>query len=296
MMRSAQERTTPERVCDQTTTHRFRVITCCGIFLLVLWAGTGVRANAQSFLGEVVPLPDSMAEVVSPATGETIPARATPFTVGDRVEKGQPLLVLSNRYNLHDAAHASNVRWDFLSAMMEARYAALDARIAREKAERLKDVGSVSGQRLAELRAAEQVAEAEYLRRKSLLEQQDEQIQETTLERRGLVAPIDGQISLANFTQGQIVHEGFLLYRIVNLQQVAVAARVPESDYRPLPPGTVARIRFDDLPGKEFTGRLETIVPTVDPLSRVRNVLFRIDNPDELLRFGMIGRVEVNLP
>jgi RND family efflux transporter MFP subunit len=180
--------------------------------------------------------------------------------------------------------------------MMEARYAALEARIARERAERLKEVGSVSGQRLAELRAAEQVAEAEFLRQKSLLEQQDEQIQGTTLERRGLAAPIEGQISLANFTQGQIVYEGFLLYRIVNLQQVAVSARVPESEFQNWPQGTVAQIRFDALPGRVFTGRLETVKPIVDPLTRARDVLFNVENPDELLRFGMIGHVEVSLP
>jgi multidrug efflux pump subunit AcrA (membrane-fusion protein) len=55
----------------------------------------------------------------------------------------------------------------------------------------------------------------------------------------------------------------------------------------------VARIRFDSLPGREFTGRLEQIVPVVDPQSRTRDVLFRVENPGELLRFGMIGQVEV---
>ena len=140
------------------------------------------------------------------------------------------------------------------------------------------------------------MTESEYLRRNALLDQQDEQIKSTTLERRGLMAPIDGQISLANFTQGQMIYEGFLLYRIVNLSQVAGSARVPESSFQPWPPGTVARIRFDDFPGREFTGRLEMILPTVDPLSRAREVLFRVDNPEELLRFGMIGRVEIKQP
>lgn len=267
-----------------------------GILLLTLCSGTGGWSQTASFLGQVAPLPGAVQDVTSPATGEMISAREQPFTVGDRVKKGEPLLVISNRYDLHDAAHISNVRWDLLHQVIETRYMALDARIERERAERLKGVGSVSGQRLAELKAAEQVAESEYLRWKGLLEQQDEQIRGDTLERRGLVAPIDGQISLANFTQGQLVYEGFLLYRIANLKQLAVSARVPESSFQPWPPGTVARIRFDDLPGREFTGRLEVILPAVDPLSRARELLFRVENPDEVLRFGMIGHVEVRLP
>jgi len=266
------------------------------VLLIVLLGAIRGWAQTANFLGQVVALPGAVADVNSPATGQMIFAREKPFTAGDRVKKGEPLVVIANRYDLHDAAHISTVRWDILQQMMEARYAALAARVERERAERFKELGTVSGQRVAELKAAEQVAQAEYLRRKALLDQQDEQISGTTLERRGLVSPIDGQIALASFTQGQMVYEGLLLYRIVNLKQVGVSTRVPESSFQPWAPGTVARIRFDDFPGKEFAGRLELILPTVDPLSRAREVLFRVENPEELLRFGMIGRVEVQLP
>ena len=225
-----------------------------------------------------------------------ISAREKPFTVGDRVKKGEALVVISNRYDLHDASHISNTLWDFEKQMIEARYAALEAKIAREKAERLKGLGSVSGQQLAELKAAEQVAQAQYQRQNSLYEQQEEQIKGDTLERRGLVSPIEGQITAATFTQGQMVYEGLLLYRIANLKEVAVSARVPEADFRPWPVGTTAQIRFDDVPGKVFTGKLEIIAPAVDPLSRTRSILFRVENPGELLRFGMIGRVEIKMP
>ena len=299
MMQSTQARSATEGDCgpgSRARSSRVRMTANRGMLLLALWSGNSGWAQTVSFLGQVAPLPGTVADVISPATGEMLSARQRPFTVGDRVEKGQALLVLTNRYNMHDSAHLSTVRWSLLEPMFEARYAALEARIAREKVERLKGVGAVSGQQLAVLKAAEEVSQAAYLRRKVMLDQQDEQIQGTTLERRGLMAPIDGQISLANFAQGQLVNEGFLLYRIVDLRQVAVSARVPESSFHAWPPGTVARIRFDDLPGREFAGRLEVILPAVDPLSRVRAILFRVENPDEVLRFGMVGHVEVILP
>jgi RND family efflux transporter MFP subunit len=213
--------------------------------------------------------------------------------VGDRVQKGDPLAIIEHRLNLHDASHISNARWDLLQVMLEARYAALGARIEREQAERLLGLGSVSPQRVQERKAAELVAKAEYDKQRILLLQQDEQIQGSSPKRQPLAAPIEGEIALANFTQGQMIHEATLLFRIVNRKEVGVSARVPESDFRPWPAGTIARIRFDGLPGRDFTGRLEQILPVVDPVSRTRDVLFRVENPGELLRFGMIGQVEV---
>lgn len=297
-VRSARQSNSQQGLWSRPASAQFGLRRLCRHCMLAIafLGGSSVWAQTESFLGQVVPLPGAVTDVTAPATGQMIPAREKPFTVGDRVKKGEPLLVISNRYDLHDQAHLSTVRWDLLNQMIDARYAALEARIAREKAERLKEAGSVSGQQVAQLKAAEQVAQAEYLRRKALLDQQDEQIQGTTLERRGLVAPIDGQISLANFTQGQTVYEGFLLYRIVDLRQVAVSARVPESSFKQWPLGTKARILIDELPGKVFDGRLELIQPAVDPLSRARQVLFRVANPGELLRFGMVGHVEVQQP
>lgn len=251
------------------------------------------RAQATKFLGRVVPLPDSIAEIFAPTTARMVSPRERPFTVGDRVKKGEPVVIVEHRYNLHDAAHISNARWDLLKIMLETRYRALETRVARERAERLMGLGNVSGQELQRLKAEEMEAKAEFEKARNLVGQQDEQIGNAALVRKPLASPIDGEIAEATFTQNQMVNEGFRLFRIVNLSEVGVAARVAESDFHPWPPGSVARIRFDSYPGKAFTGKLETIQPVVNPETRTREVIFRVSNPDELLRFGMIGRVEI---
>ncbi len=269
-----------------------------GLLVGWAWLAAGVPAWAQraTVPGKVVPLPNTVIEVHSPATVRIISPRERPWLVGDRVNKGEPLAILEHRLNLHDSAHLSTIRWDLLSVMLETRRVAVRARVEREKAERLLGLGSVSGQQVQALRAAELVAQADYEKRKALLEYQDTQMQASEIVRRGLFSPIDGDISFVNFTQGQLINEGLLLYRIVNLSQVGVSARLAETDHRRLSPNASSKIRFDSLPGKVYAGRLELTPPVVDPESRTRELLFRVQNPGEYLRFGMIGRVELLSP
>ncbi len=287
--------TRPIQLCQRTSPP-----VCGGPLGLVLLAvavlaGAGeLPAQSPRFLGKVVPMPNRVADVYAMATGRIISPLEKPYTVGDQVKAGAPVAIIEHRYNMHDASHISNLRWFILKEMLEARYLALEARIEREQGERLFELGSIPGGRLQELREAEQVTKAEYDRQRSLLGQHDEQIQGLTIKRQAIVTPIDGEISQAYFSQGQIVHEGFLLYRIVNREQVAVSARIPEADFRRWPEGTTATIGFAGLAGRQFTGRLEKILPLVDPETRTRDVLFRVGNPDGLLRFGMVGQVQVS--
>src|SRR5581483_2772493 len=163
---------------------------------LCVSASRGQDAGPVVFGGKVVPLPNSIADVIAPDTGRIISPREQPYTVGDRVKKGTPIAIIQHVYNLHDASHISNLRWDYLRDMLEARYAALEARVRREKTERLVSLGSASGSDLLEAKRAELLAKAEYEKRKSLLEEQDQQIQGgANLVRRPRNAPIDGQIS-----------------------------------------------------------------------------------------------------
>jgi RND family efflux transporter MFP subunit len=259
--------------------------------LLIIRCAVAV-AQTESVVVRVVPLPDSVAEVFSPAAARTISPREKFYNVGDKVKKGDPIIILEHRYNLHDAAHISNLRWDLLKVKLETQYRATEARVARERGERLVNLGNMSGQQLQQLKAEELQAKAEYDKARTLLEQQDQQIGNQALVRRPLTAPIDGEIAEATFTQNQLVYEGFKLYRIVNLSQVGITAHIKEEDFRPLPLGAKARFSFDSLAGKVFTGSLEIIAPAADPDTRTRELTFRVDNPDQLLRFGMIGRME----
>jgi RND family efflux transporter MFP subunit len=287
--------TRPLQVCEKTAPQGCAQPLKLVLLAVAVLASAGeLPAQSSRFFGKVVPLPNHVADVYAMATGRIISPLETRYTVGDQVKAGDPVAIIEHRYNMHDASHISNLRWYILKGMLEARYLALEARIDREQGDRLFDLGSIPGGKLQELREAEQVTKAEYNRQRSLLGQHDEQIQGLTIKRQAIVAPIDGEISQTSFSQGQIVFEGFLLYRIVNREQVAVSARIPEADFHRWPEGTTATIGFDGLAGRQFTGRLEKILPLVDPDTRTRDVLFQVGNPDGLLRFGMVGQVQVS--
>lgn len=249
-------------------------------------------AQSGTVVARVVPLSDSIAEVFSPAAVRLVSPREKFYNVGDHVKRGDPIVILEHRYNLHDSAHISNLRWDLLKAKLDAQYRAAEARIARERGERMVSLGNMSGQQLQRLKADEMQAKAEYDKARTLLDQQDQQIGNQTLVRRPLTAPIEGDVAEAYFTQGQLVYEGFKLYRIVNLAQVGVTAHIREEDYQGQSLGSKATFRFDSLPGKVFTGTLSIIAPNADPDTRTRELTYRVDNPEQQLRFGMIGRME----
>jgi RND family efflux transporter MFP subunit len=266
---------------------------CAALSLMPARAADLDNGTAKSsVLGRVVPLPDTVVDIVAPATGRILSPRERPYTVGDAVKKGDPVAIIEHRYNLHDASHLSTIRWDLLSVMLEARGAALNAKVAREKAERLFALGSASGQEVQSLKAAEDAAHAEYLKRKALLDQADVQMQGAELVRKGIFSPIEGVVSSVTVTQGQTINEGVVLMRIVNRKEVGFAARFPESDFRRFDSKAQARVHFDALPGKVFAGRAEVISPAIDPLARTRDVVFRVQNVGEYLRYGMTGWLE----
>ncbi|UCF35603.1 MAG: efflux RND transporter periplasmic adaptor subunit [Acidobacteriota bacterium] len=113
-------------------------------------------------------------------------------------------------------------------------------------------------------------------------------------ERIELRAPISGRVVEIKAVQGQFVDAGETLFRIVDLSRVWLVANVFERD--------VPRLR--SLQGGLFTvsGRpdlgvdsksLVSIGSLVDPQSRTLRVTYEVNNPNEELKLGAIGRLDL---
>ena len=121
-----------------------------------------------------------------------------------------------------------------------------------------------------------------------------------------VVAPADGYITRKNVEAGQVVSPGQLLLAVASLSDVWVVANYKETQIEKIRPGLLAKVRVDTYPGKEFKGKVESIMAGtgsafslfppenatgnyVKVVQRVpvKIVLEKGEDPDHLLRIGM---------
>jgi membrane fusion protein (multidrug efflux system) len=71
---------------------------------------------------------------------------------------------------------------------------------------------------------------------------------------------------------------------------VKVKAGLPERDVAAFAKDDSVKVRLDSLPGKEFDGRIYRVSPTAEPATLTFICEVEVDNPDGLLKPGMIAR------
>jgi RND family efflux transporter MFP subunit len=123
------------------------------------------------------------------------------------------------------------------------------------------------------------------------------------LERTGAVqhdvtidSPASGYITEFNALPNQYAQAETKLYTIADLSSVWVNANVYQTDVGQLKPGTPATVTVDAYPGRNFRGRIEQILPQVDPTTRTVRVRFVFSNPGIALKPGMFVNVSINVP
>lgn len=125
----------------------------------------------------------------------------------------------------------------------------------------------------------------------------------TRLERSGTVqhditieSPASGYITEFNALPNQYAQAETKLYTIADLSSVWVYANVYQNDVGQLRPGTPATVTVDAYPGRNFRGRIEQILPQVDPMTRTVRVRLVFSNPGLALKPGMFVNVSINVP
>lgn len=106
-------------------------------------------------------------------------------------------------------------------------------------------------------------------------------------------SPASGYITERNALPNMYAEPGTRLYTIADLSRVWVNAQVYQCDVGRLKPGDQSLVTVDAYPQKTFRGRVEEVLPQVDPTTRTVQVRLSIDNPDLSLKPGMF--VNVNL-
>ena len=106
-------------------------------------------------------------------------------------------------------------------------------------------------------------------------------------------SPASGYITEREALPNAYVQPETKLYTIADLSTVWVYANVFQNDVGRLRPGDGAEVRVDAYPGRHFNGRIDQILPAVDPATRTVRVRLVFRNPGVVLKPGMYVNVAI---
>ena len=108
-----------------------------------------------------------------------------------------------------------------------------------------------------------------------------------TQTRITVAAPLGVVVVELMVREGMTVTAGTTLFRINGLSTVWANAEVPESQSALLRPGTRVQARTPAAPGVTFDGKVQTILPEVNPTTRTLKARLELTNPGARLVPGM---------
>ena len=111
-----------------------------------------------------------------------------------------------------------------------------------------------------------------------------------------LSAPLGGVVTELMVSEGATVMPGMALLRLQGTSTVWAEGQVPESQAAQLQPGTQVSATSPAAPGQTFTGRLQALLPSVDPTTRTIKARLELANPQGRLVPGMFVQLRFTNP
>ena len=162
-----------------------------------------------------------------------------------------------------------------------------EAELARQDLERTRGLASEKVVSKAELDAAE----SKFNRLNAVVDQM-----RSTIRKKTLVAPFDGQLGIRQVNVGQMINAGQQVVPLTSLDRLFADFALPQQYLGQLKPGLEVHVTTDALPGRVFGGKLTAINSMVDSSTRNITLQATLENPDHALRPGMFAKAEVTLP
>jgi RND family efflux transporter MFP subunit len=106
-----------------------------------------------------------------------------------------------------------------------------------------------------------------------------------------ITAPFAGTIADFHVELGEFVGPGTPVVTLVDLTRVRLNVGVTAAEATDLRVGDQLEVQFSELGGRTLSGELHSVSPLADPRSGTYTAELWLDNPEGLLRQGMIGRV-----
>ncbi|SPD66971.1 Membrane fusion protein, Cu(I)/Ag(I) efflux system (plasmid) [Cupriavidus taiwanensis] len=105
--------------------------------------------------------------------------------------------------------------------------------------------------------------------------------------RLAITSPVDGIVTEVGARDGMTVSPGTTLFRLASLATVWVLAEVPETYVSRLRPGQAVSALAAALPGQALPGKVDAILPDINPGTRTVRVRIELQNKGRQLLPGM---------
>ncbi|GAB5500591.1 MAG: efflux RND transporter periplasmic adaptor subunit [Pseudohongiellaceae bacterium] len=115
------------------------------------------------------------------------------------------------------------------------------------------------------------------------------------LEDRLVRAPFSGYLGFRNVSPGSLLTPGTVITTLDDVSVMNLDFRIPEVYLADIQTGQSIAARSIVYADRDFEGRINVIGSRIDPVTRSVSVRAEIDNPDRLLRPGMLMTVALEL-
>jgi RND family efflux transporter MFP subunit len=229
-------------------------------------------------------------------------ARIDPGDYRLRVEQAQAALQQARaRLGLSVDGTDDRVDPEQTALVRQARAILDEARLTRERSDRLLEQGLIARSQLDAAIAALQVAEGRYqdaaeevrnrqgvlAQRRSELELARQQLADTAL-----ISPIDGAVSQRQASIGEYLAPGAPVATLVRLHPLRLRLAVPEREATGVLTGQAVRLTVEG-DATEHVGRIARLSPAIQEQNRTLTIEAEIPNEKGLLRPGSFARASI---
>jgi membrane fusion protein, multidrug efflux system len=191
------------------------------------------------------------------------------FEEGERVERGQPLVVLDDSVwravveQVQAALELSQANYDRAVDLLERKVGTTKAR----------------DEAFSQMR----------------VDQAELELAKARLDKSLIRAPFDGVVGLRRVSVGDFVNAGDDIVNLEQIDPLKADFRIAESYLGAVRPGQRIELGVDAFPGQAFTGEVYAIDPLIDESGRSILLRARLPNPEHVLRPGLFARVTLVL-
>jgi membrane fusion protein (multidrug efflux system) len=202
-------------------------------------------------------------------------------TVTERIER---INFTDGQYVQRGAVIATLVRSEQGAALNESQARLREAQLQLARLKQLQAQGFATKARIDEQQANVDIARAQA------------QGASSQINDRVIRAPFSGYLSLRRISAGTVVNAGTTIATIVDHSAIKLDFTVPETFLPALKPGLEISATAAAFPGEQFRGRISSVDPLIDPVSRAATARAILPNPDLRLRPGMLMTVDIRAP